>query len=129
MIKLSSEELTEMAALAAEDESVEETQISDEEIAELEKGYIGCRCYQLLDRMRTAEARVRELEASIRKHRGQLGHDQCWENDIELYEVLNDGGDNLGPHRSLPCREEFMTRCKEYYESRLVPLRKNHDAT
>lgn len=129
MIQLSSDELTAIAALAAEDELAEESQISDEEIAQLEKGYIGCRCYQLLERMRVAEARVRELETSIRKHRNQLGHDQCWENDLELYEVLQDNGDNLGPHRSLPCREEFMTRCKEYYESRLIPLRKNHDAT
>ena len=121
MIKLSSDELTEMADLAAE----EEDQISDEEILKVEQGHIGCRCYPLIVRLRSAEARVQELEASIRKHRSQLGHDQCWENDLELYEVLKDGGDNLGPHRSLPCREEFMTRCREYYESRLIPLKTN----
>lgn len=73
--------------------------------------------------------RVKELENAIRKHRDQTSHNQCWENDLELYEVLKDDGDNLGPHRTLPCREEFMKRCHAYYESRLTELKfqKNED--
>lgn len=71
------------------------------------------------------EARIKELEDAVRKHRDQTEHNQCWENDLELYEVLKDGGDNLGPHRTLPPREEFMTRCQAYYESRLIELKVN----
>lgn len=40
MIQLSGKMLTEMAASAAEDELVEESEISDEEILKVEKGHI-----------------------------------------------------------------------------------------
>lgn len=69
--------------------------------------------------------RIHELETAIRKHRDQTGHDQCWENDLELYESLHDNNDNMGPHRTLPCQKEFMGRCKAYYESRLIELKIN----
>lgn len=69
------------------------------------------------------QSRIDLLESAIRKHRDQIEHNQCWENDLELYEVLKDGGDNFGPHRTLPPREEFMGRCRAYYESRLFELK------
>lgn len=54
--------------------------------------------------------RVQELEAAIRKHRDQKGHDRCWLNDLELYGVL---GEPVG-EPCLPPTDEFLSRCREY---------------
>jgi hypothetical protein len=69
------------------------------------------------------QSRIDELEDAIRKHRAQTGHSQCWENDIELYEVLGDNEYNFEAHDTLPPQEEFMTNCKKYYDSRLIELK------
>ena len=61
------------------------------------------------------QKRIKELEDAIRKHREANGHDQCWENDEELYSILKDG---VEIKKDLPPRCEFRQRCKEYYESR-----------
>lgn len=60
-------------------------------------------------------ARVKELEAAIRKHRRQTGHNLCWENDEELWRVLRDG--KTYDHTPPPW-EEFMKRCTAYRASR-----------
>lgn len=61
------------------------------------------------------EARIAILEDAIRKHRDAQGHEMCWENDLELYQVLKDKIET--DHRP-PSRCEFRQKCREYYESR-----------
>lgn len=63
--------------------------------------------------------RASHLEMAIRKHRNARGHDRCWENDLELYAALGDG---LSTSPELPTREEFLSRCKEYYEQQRVGM-------
>ena len=64
------------------------------------------------------KARVRELEAAIKKHRRQTGHDLCWENDEALWSVLKDG--KKFDHTPPPW-EQFMQRCAAYRASREKP--------
>jgi hypothetical protein len=59
--------------------------------------------------------RVAVLEAAIRKHRAATGHDMCWENDEELWEVL---GDDVREDHTPPPWCEFMQRCAAYRASR-----------
>jgi hypothetical protein len=59
--------------------------------------------------------RVAELEAAIRHHRSQTGHDLCWENDEKLWTVLRD---KVRVRHHVPPWEEFMTRCAQYRQSR-----------
>lgn len=61
------------------------------------------------------EHRIEILEAAIRKHRDATGHEACWLNDQELYDVLGDPLDG----RKLPPEPEFLRRCKEYYDAQL----------
>lgn len=64
-------------------------------------------------------ARVRELEAAIEKHFSQsVGQAQCWENDEELWSVLNDGTVRKYPHSETPSYEEMMAECDKYCRSR-----------
>ena len=60
-------------------------------------------------------ARELELDAAIRYHRAQTGHNMCWENDKELWKVL---GDETDIDHTLPERCEFLRKCEEYYDSR-----------
>lgn len=62
--------------------------------------------------------RTLDLENAIRKHWQQRGHALCWENDLELWNLLPDAPEKY-PHDTVPPREEFMARCAEYHESRL----------
>lgn len=55
------------------------------------------------------------LRGAIEKHREVNGHNQCWENDEELYAALQDG---KTVEKILPPRCEFRENCKKYYESR-----------
>lgn len=59
---------------------------------------------------------VRELQAAICKHRDARGHERCWQNDVELYHAI---GEPLPYDGGLPCREEFLGRCQEYYDQQL----------
>lgn len=56
--------------------------------------------------------KVVKLKQAIRKHRDATGHDRCWQNDIELYEVL---GESI-PNQMWPPKEEFEQKCKQYTE-------------
>jgi hypothetical protein len=67
---------------------------------------------------------VELLEAAIRKHAQAKGHDRCWENDLELYEVIGLKPENPG----LPCKEDFLKKCEEYYkEQMLYGINKSND--
>ena len=59
--------------------------------------------------------RVRVLEAAIKKHRRQTGHNLCWENDEELWRAL---GDKVKLDHTPPPWEEFIQRCAAYRQSR-----------
>lgn len=73
--------------------------------------------------LRESIARVGELEEAIRKHKAAQGNDLCWENDLELWNVLPEGSGTY-PHDSLPSREEFLSNCEKYYCSREIECRK-----
>lgn len=62
--------------------------------------------------------RVRELEAAIEKHRSRKGNDLCWENDVELWAVLNDDKTKY-PHDTLLPKNVFLSNCEYYYNSRV----------
>lgn len=66
------------------------------------------------------QERVNVLEDAIRTHRDAQGHSLCWLNDYELYSVLNEA--DVDNRDTLPPRDEFLTNCAKYYESRLVTL-------
>lgn len=59
--------------------------------------------------------RIKELEAAIKKHREQTGHEMCWENDEELWAVL---GDDVKVDHTPPEWCEFIQKCAEYRKSR-----------
>ncbi len=59
--------------------------------------------------------RIKILETAIRKHRKQTGHGLCWENDEELWTVLQD---QVSIDHTPPPWEEFMKRCASYRQSR-----------
>ena len=67
------------------------------------------------ERIYELEDRVEELEIAIRKHREQTSHNMCWENDEELWAVLNDG---IKIDHTPPSWCEFMTKCAEYRASK-----------
>lgn len=58
--------------------------------------------------------RVQKLENAIRKHRDASGHDLCWENDIELWSVL-DG--ECVPRKEVPSWCDFIQNCAKYRAS------------
>jgi hypothetical protein len=61
-------------------------------------------------------ARIIDLERAIHKHRSQTGNNLCWENDLELWQILE--GSEQYPHDTLPPEQEFLRNCKKYYDSR-----------
>ena len=52
---------------------------------------------------------------AIKTHREQTGHEMCWENDEELWTVLNDG---VKIDHTPPSWCEFITKCAEYRKSK-----------
>ena len=83
--------------------------LSDDEIAKLAASR---------DKAVAAVAReVARLRDGIRAHRSASGHELCWLNDVELWKLIED--DPRYPHDTLPVREEFLTQCRRYHESRL----------
>lgn len=68
-----------------------------------------------VDKVANLHTRINELETAIKKHREQTGHNMCWENDEELWSVLNDG---VKIDHTPPNWCEFMTKCAEYRASK-----------
>lgn len=63
-----------------------------------------------------AQERIALLEAAIRQHRDEKGHDRCWLDDMKLYAVLPEGAATAD--LTLPPRDEFLRGCERYYELR-----------
>lgn len=82
-----------------------------EEVIELQKKELQRR-QELISSLSVANLKLGD---AIRKHREQTGHNMCWENDEELWSVLNDG---VNINHTRPPREEFLLKCKEYCDSR-----------
>jgi cytochrome c553 len=70
-------------------------------------------------RLAAERERVRELEAAIRTHRGQRGHDRCYLDDDVLYATLPEGPQSPN---GLPPREEFLAGCERFERLRRHPL-------
>lgn len=62
---------------------------------------------------------IAKYEEGIRKHRDAKGHDRCWENDIELYDLLPERCNEWPAKDTIPCKEEFQKGCQIYYQSLL----------
>ena len=60
---------------------------------------------------------VIRLREGIRAHQSKSGHELCWINDLTLWTLLD--ADAAYPHDTLPVKEEFLSQCARYYESRL----------
>lgn len=65
--------------------------------------------------------RIMILEGGIRQHKEKTGNASCWENDVELWGLVEEGSDYSEHRDTLPPKEEFLSRCSEYYEARLCP--------
>lgn len=59
---------------------------------------------------------VSVLRAAIENHRSKTKHEMCWENDEELWAVLDDG---VKIDHTPPPKDEFLRRCAEYCSSRM----------
>ena len=60
-------------------------------------------------------SKLEELRSAIKDHREKTGHEMCWENDEELWQVL---GDNIEIDHTPPNWCEFMERCVAYRKSK-----------
>ncbi len=56
-----------------------------------------------------------KFRKAIEHHREQTGHNMCWENDNELWAVLDDG---VKVDHTAPSWPDFMTRCVMYRASK-----------
>lgn len=63
---------------------------------------------------------VEILVAAIKKHQEQSGNGLCWENDLELWRVIDPNAQY--DHSKVPGRSEFLSNCEKYHESRLRGL-------
>ena len=63
---------------------------------------------------------ILRLRTGIREHRDAKGHDRCWLDDIDLYNLLPE---KLPADTKLPDREEFLTNCNKFYENRQCPYK------
>lgn len=59
---------------------------------------------------------IQIYETAIRKHRDAVGHDRCFENDIELYDLLPEGCLEHPAKDTIPSEKEFLSGCKKYYD-------------
>lgn len=75
-----------------------------------------------LDTMNLLELKqeILKLRNTIRRHRDARGHDRCWLDDIELYQLLPEGKE---ADFTLPKKEEFLKNCEIYWKNR-CPLSK-----
>jgi len=66
----------------------------------------------LVNKFKTENKLLRE---AIEKHREQTGNNMCWENDEELWKVLDDG---VKLDHTPPPWPEFISKCAQYRASR-----------
>ena len=52
-----------------------------------------------------------DLRNEIRRHRDAQGHDLCWQNNLDLYELLPE---KVIPQPEVPEPLEFIQKCCEY---------------
>ena len=69
--------------------------------------------YLSLDEIRSLRDKNSKLRGAIIKHCSNRGHSLCWENDEELWSVLEDGR-NVFPHETVPSTPEFLSNCVDY---------------
>lgn len=70
------------------------------------------------DRWARLCAEFRSIRQAIRDHRDSCGHDRCWLNDRELYQVL---GEPI-PDPSMPERAKFLEGCRAYVDGQPDPI-------
>lgn len=63
---------------------------------------------------------INRLRDAIRKHRDQRLDDRCWEDDIELYEVLPEGADPRYIDLRLLPKEVMMVNCDRFTTCRTL---------
>lgn len=81
-----------------------------------EYGSMRKRNEQYRDDIKRLNAEIDRLQAGIRTHRDERGHDRCWLDDERLYKLLPEGvSDGVGV---LPPKDEFLRGCERYYELR-----------
>lgn len=66
------------------------------------------------------ELTVEILVAAIKKHQEQSGNGLCWENDLELWRVIDPNAQY--DHSKVPGRSEFLANCEKYHASRVAGL-------
>jgi len=63
---------------------------------------------------------VEILVNAIKKHKEQSGNGLCWENDLELWRVIDPNAQYN--HDTVPGKSEFLANCEKYHESRIKGL-------
>lgn len=61
---------------------------------------------------------VLRLRNGIRKHRDERGHNRCWLDDQELYNLLPE---QTQADTKLPPKDEFLKNCEKYWQERQKP--------
>ena len=59
------------------------------------------------------------LQLGIQKHMNAKGHDRCWLNDLELYQLIDPQYDKM--KMQLPCMPEFLHNCCIYWRDNQPP--------
>lgn len=78
---------------------------------------------EVREEKKLAECRITALEDAIKEHMHAKGHNRCWLNDLELYQVVNPNPDKM--KLALPCLPEFMHNCAVYWRDSQPPEARN----
>jgi len=60
-----------------------------------------------------------KLFLGIQKHMNAKGHNRCWLNDLELYQLVDPKYDRM--NMALPCMPEFLHNCCVYWRDSQPP--------
>lgn len=71
------------------------------------------------NRQNYAKFEFQKLFLGIRKHMDAKGHDRCWLNDLELYQLVDPKYDRM--RMELPCLPEFLNNCCIYWRDSQPP--------
>lgn len=68
---------------------------------------------------RKAKSEWQKLFLGVQKHMAAKGHDRCWLNDLELYQLVDPLYDRM--RMELPCLPEFLNNCCIYWRDSQPP--------
>lgn len=79
--------------------------------------------WEIEEKLLDVQCKWQKLVLGIQKHMNAKGHDRCWLNDLELYELVDPKYDRI--NMSLPCLPEFISNCCIYWRDNQPPEVRN----